>query len=85
MASFLFSFILVDSRRAVTASVLCAGAASGEVKVWDVHQGYCTHVFRGSVGVIGCVADRGAGAQGSRIGGWTVRWRGARTHANRRH
>ncbi|EGD74315.1 serine/Threonine protein kinase [Salpingoeca rosetta] len=39
----------------ITNSLLATGAANGAIKVWDVRQGYCTHVFRGSVGVVSFV------------------------------
>lgn len=35
-----------------TSTLLATGAADATVKVWDIRQGYCTHNFRGSTGVV---------------------------------
>lgn len=36
--------------------LVATGSADGVVKVWDLHRGYVTHVFKGHGGVISCLA-----------------------------
>jgi U3 small nucleolar RNA-associated protein 13 len=35
-----------------TSTYLASGSADGVVKVWDIHRGYVTHVFKGHGGVV---------------------------------
>lgn len=35
-----------------TSTYLASGSADGVVKVWDIHRGYITHVFKGHGGVV---------------------------------
>lgn len=35
-----------------TSTYLASGSADGVVKVWDIHKGYITHVFKGHGGVV---------------------------------
>lgn len=35
---------------------IATGSADGVVKVWDLHRGFVTHVFKGHGGVISCLA-----------------------------
>lgn len=35
-----------------SSSLLASGSADGVVKVWDIHRGYVTHVFKGHGGVV---------------------------------
>jgi U3 small nucleolar RNA-associated protein 13 len=39
-----------------TSTYLASGAADGVVKVWDIHRGYITHVFKGHGGVVSALA-----------------------------
>ncbi|KAF9785694.1 WD40 repeat-like protein [Thelephora terrestris] len=39
-----------------TSTYLAAGSADGVVKVWDIHRGYITHVFKGHGGVVSALA-----------------------------
>lgn len=38
-----------------TSSYIATGSADGVAKVWDLHKGYVTHVFKGHGGVISCL------------------------------
>lgn len=39
-----------------TSTYLAAGSADGVVKVWDIHRGYITYVFKGHGGVVSALA-----------------------------
>lgn len=39
-----------------TSIYLASGSADGVVKVWDIHRGYITHVFKGHGGVVSALA-----------------------------
>ena len=39
-----------------TSTYLASGSADGVVKVWDIHKGYITHVFKGHGGVVSALA-----------------------------
>ena len=39
-----------------TSTYLASGSADGVVKVWDIHKGYVTHVFKGHGGVVSALA-----------------------------
>ena len=39
-----------------TSTYLASGSADGVVKVWDIHRGYITHVFKGHGGVVSALA-----------------------------
>lgn len=39
-----------------TSTYLASGSADGVVKVWDIHRGYVTHVFKGHGGVVSALA-----------------------------
>ena len=39
-----------------TSTYLASGAADGVVKVWDIHRGYVTHLFKGHGGVVSALA-----------------------------
>jgi len=39
-----------------TSTYLASGSADGVVKVWDIHRGHITHVFKGHGGVVSALA-----------------------------
>ncbi|XP_078482482.1 transducin beta-like protein 3 [Ciona intestinalis] len=39
-----------------TSTLLATGGSDGTIKVWDMIRQYCTHNFRGSPGIVNCVA-----------------------------
>jgi U3 small nucleolar RNA-associated protein 13 len=39
-----------------TSTYLASGSADGVVKVWDIHRGYVTHIFKGHGGVVSALA-----------------------------
>lgn len=39
-----------------SSSYVASGSADGVVKVWDIHRGYVTHVFKGHGGVVSAIA-----------------------------
>ncbi|RPD82176.1 WD40 repeat-like protein [Lentinus tigrinus ALCF2SS1-7] len=39
-----------------TSTYLASGSADGVVKVWDIHRGYVTHLFKGHGGVVSALA-----------------------------
>lgn len=39
-----------------TSTYLASGSADGVVKVWDIHRGFVTHVFKGHGGVVSALA-----------------------------
>lgn len=46
-----------------TSSYLASGSADGIVKVWDLHRGYITHIFKGHGGVVSALAFHHRSAQ----------------------
>lgn len=39
-----------------TSTYLASGSADGVVKVWDIHRGFVTHIFKGHGGVVSALA-----------------------------
>eukprot|EP00116_Pleurobrachia_bachei_P002032 sb/3462294/ len=42
-----------------SSTLLASGATDGAIRVWDIEKNYCTHQFKGSVGVITLLEFRG--------------------------
>ncbi|TIB66367.1 hypothetical protein E3P78_00121 [Wallemia ichthyophaga] len=63
--------ILVSSVESSSNAFLATGSADGVVKVWDIHRGYTTHIFKGHAGPVSALCWRRQGSSFQLITGST--------------